>query len=261
MMSIAALLPRAGGAMSGARVAYGAMGPTAARAPGGRARARGHAVDAAGIARAAAACATGSRPADDALASAWYRREVAAVHLRRLLLTRMERRVMAKTPVSSPSTAAPRRVRRTGPAPARRAAPRRRRPGAEIGLRPGHLRRLHGADRRRAASGLPDAGRNRRRPRVDTAAVWPTGRALMPLQDGLHGRLCRPVRLSARPGMLMAAKALLDAIRNPSRDEVVEAISGNHLPLHRLRADHQRHPRRAAAGGKRAAPEETADGR
>jgi len=29
------------------------------------------------------------------------------------------------------------------------------------------------------------------------------------------------------PGMLMAAKALLDASPNPSREQVIEAISGN----------------------------------
>jgi CO/xanthine dehydrogenase FAD-binding subunit len=40
----------------------------------------------AGIAPALAAAAEGTSPATDALASAWYRREVVAIHLRRLLL-------------------------------------------------------------------------------------------------------------------------------------------------------------------------------
>ena len=43
-------------------------------------------LDAAGIAPALAAAAEGTSPATDALASAWYRREVVAIHLRRLLL-------------------------------------------------------------------------------------------------------------------------------------------------------------------------------
>ena len=39
-----------------------------------------------GIAPALAVAAEGSAPGSDAIASAWYRREVVAVHLRRLLL-------------------------------------------------------------------------------------------------------------------------------------------------------------------------------
>ena len=39
-----------------------------------------------GVAAAVAAAAEGASPATDAIASAWYRREVVGVHLRRLLL-------------------------------------------------------------------------------------------------------------------------------------------------------------------------------
>ena len=46
------------------------------------------------------------------------------------------------------------------------------------------------------------------------------------------------------PGMLMAAKALLDHNPTPTRDEVVNAIAGQHLPLHRIRTHHQRRARR-----------------
>ncbi|MGA9850967.1 MAG: xanthine dehydrogenase family protein subunit M, partial [Roseiarcus sp.] len=42
--------------------------------------------DEAGVAAAVAAAAEGTSPATDAIASAWYRREVVGVHLRRLLL-------------------------------------------------------------------------------------------------------------------------------------------------------------------------------
>ena len=41
--------------------------------------------DAASIAAAVAAVTEGTSPVDDSLASAWYRREVVGVHLRRLL--------------------------------------------------------------------------------------------------------------------------------------------------------------------------------
>ena len=48
-----------------------------------------------------------------------------------------------------------------------------------------------------------------------------------PAAARLHGRISPPSAASARPGMLMAAKALLDRNPAPTRDEVVEAISGN----------------------------------
>ncbi len=45
----------------------------------------GQSLDAATIARAAQVAVEGLDPPTDALASAWYRREVAGVHLKRLL--------------------------------------------------------------------------------------------------------------------------------------------------------------------------------
>ena len=86
VITIAALLPQQGGRVAGARVAFGAMGPTPLRAPAVEQALEGKSLDAAGIAQALAAASTGLEPADDAIASAWYRREVAPVHLRRLLL-------------------------------------------------------------------------------------------------------------------------------------------------------------------------------
>ena len=66
------------------RVVYGNMGPTALRAKAAeRVLAQGSnptAIDAA-----CAVCTDGLSPAEDALSSAWYRTEVAPVHLRRLL--------------------------------------------------------------------------------------------------------------------------------------------------------------------------------
>ena len=86
VLSIAAHLPVAGGRIAGARIAYGAMAPTPIRVRAVERALEGRSVDAAGIAPALAVAAEGTSPATDALASAWYRREVVAVHLRRLLL-------------------------------------------------------------------------------------------------------------------------------------------------------------------------------
>lgn len=86
VLSIAAHLPVTGGRIAGARVAYGAMAPTPIRARAVERALEGRSLDAAGIAPTLAAAAEGTSPATDALASAWYRREVVAIHLRRLLL-------------------------------------------------------------------------------------------------------------------------------------------------------------------------------
>ena len=97
-MSIAAHVPASGGRVVGARIAYGAMAPTPIRAKAAERALEGRALDAASIAAAAAAAAEGTSPADDALASAWYRREVVGVHLRRLLAGEdAEGDAMAKT--------------------------------------------------------------------------------------------------------------------------------------------------------------------
>ena len=86
VLSIAAQLPLASGRVSGARIAYGAMGPTPVRAKTAERALEGRSLDAAGIAPAIAAAHDGSAPADDAIASAWWRHEILPVHLRRLLL-------------------------------------------------------------------------------------------------------------------------------------------------------------------------------
>lgn len=85
VLSVAALLPVEGGRIRGARVAWGAMGPAPMRGGGAERALEGAALDAATIARAAAQATEGLDPPTDALASAWYRKEVAGVHLRRLL--------------------------------------------------------------------------------------------------------------------------------------------------------------------------------
>ena len=87
VLSLAALLPREGGRVRGARVAFGAMGPHPLRGTGAERALEGQSLDAETIRRAAAQAAEGLDPPTDAIATAWYRREVAGVHLRRLLET------------------------------------------------------------------------------------------------------------------------------------------------------------------------------
>jgi CO/xanthine dehydrogenase FAD-binding subunit len=86
VLSIAAHLPVAGGRIAGARIAYGAMAPTPIRARAVERALEGRSLDAAGIAPAVAVASEGTSPPTDALASAWYRREVLPIHLRRVLL-------------------------------------------------------------------------------------------------------------------------------------------------------------------------------
>ena len=85
VLTIAAHLPLSGGRISNARVAYGAMAPTPIRALGVERALSGKALDASAITAAKAASLEGVRPATDAIASEWYRREVLPVHLGRLL--------------------------------------------------------------------------------------------------------------------------------------------------------------------------------
>jgi CO/xanthine dehydrogenase FAD-binding subunit len=86
VLSISAHLPLNGGRIQNARVAYGAMAPTPIRAKAVERALEGKTLDEGGIAAALAVAAEGTSPATDAISSAWYRREMAAVHLKRLLL-------------------------------------------------------------------------------------------------------------------------------------------------------------------------------
>jgi CO/xanthine dehydrogenase FAD-binding subunit len=62
------------------------MAPTPIRAPAVERALEDRSLDQGGIAQALAVAADDCSPADDAIASAWYRREVLPVLLRRLLL-------------------------------------------------------------------------------------------------------------------------------------------------------------------------------
>ena len=85
VITLAAHLPMSSGRISGARIALGSMAPTQMRAKAAERALEGRSLDAASIGAAAAAAAEGTSPSDTALASAWYRREIVGVHLRRLL--------------------------------------------------------------------------------------------------------------------------------------------------------------------------------
>ena len=85
VITLAAHLPLSGGHISGARIALGSMAPTPVRARAAERALDGRALDTTTINAAAEAAAEGASPSDNALASAWYRREIVGVHLRRLL--------------------------------------------------------------------------------------------------------------------------------------------------------------------------------
>ena len=85
VLCIAARLP-GGSRITDARIAFGAMGKTPLRAKAAEAALEGASLDQAGIQRAIDVATEGLDPQDDAISTGWYRREVAPVHLRRLLL-------------------------------------------------------------------------------------------------------------------------------------------------------------------------------
>lgn len=85
VVTVAAVLPRKAGKMNGTRIALGAMAASAIRARKAEAALEGRKLDRDVIAAAAKLIGDGVSPADDAYATAWYRREIAPVHFSRLL--------------------------------------------------------------------------------------------------------------------------------------------------------------------------------
>ncbi len=76
---------QSGRSLTGVRVAFGAVAPTAIRAPAIEAMLEGRTLDADTIAGAAAAAVEEIHPIGDVRASAWYRRELVSNMLRRML--------------------------------------------------------------------------------------------------------------------------------------------------------------------------------
>jgi len=85
VITLAAHLPLSGGRVAGPRIALGSMAPVPIRSRAAERALDGRALDATAIAAAATAATEATSPSDNALASAWYRREIVGVHLRRLL--------------------------------------------------------------------------------------------------------------------------------------------------------------------------------
>jgi len=90
LITIATLIGRENGRAGNARIVFGGMAPEPRRARESELALQGVSLDENGIQRCIAVCTNGMAPMDDALASAWYRTEIAPVYLRRLLLQRSE---------------------------------------------------------------------------------------------------------------------------------------------------------------------------
>ena len=86
LLTIAAKLEESAGRLSGVRVAYANMGLAPMRATAVERALEGRRLERPVVDAAAAVAADGCTPPTDAIASAWYRREVLPVHLSRLLL-------------------------------------------------------------------------------------------------------------------------------------------------------------------------------
>jgi CO/xanthine dehydrogenase FAD-binding subunit len=85
VITLAAHIPMSGGRVLGARLALGSMAPMPIRARAAERALEDRPLDTSTITAAALAITEGTSPVDDALGSAWYRREIVGVHLRRLL--------------------------------------------------------------------------------------------------------------------------------------------------------------------------------
>ena len=85
LLTIAARLEDSAGRLSGVRVAYANMGPVPVRAAAVERALEGRRLERPVVGAAAAVAVDGCSPPTDAIASAWYRREVLPVHLSRLL--------------------------------------------------------------------------------------------------------------------------------------------------------------------------------
>jgi CO/xanthine dehydrogenase FAD-binding subunit len=85
VMSFSVFLPRDAGRLRGVRIGCIGLGPGPLRAVSAERALEGQVLDQASISRAAQLVTDGMDPPTDALASSWYRREVAGVHLKRLL--------------------------------------------------------------------------------------------------------------------------------------------------------------------------------
>jgi CO/xanthine dehydrogenase FAD-binding subunit len=85
VVTVAARVRREGGMITDARIAIGAVGPRAFRATAAEELLVGSPGDADAIGAATAKAAEAAEPTDDSVASAWYRRRMTELHVRRVL--------------------------------------------------------------------------------------------------------------------------------------------------------------------------------
>jgi CO/xanthine dehydrogenase FAD-binding subunit len=86
VVTVAAVVEVAGGSVAACRIGLGGVAKHVVRAVSAEAALNGRPFDRAHVEAAAEAALTDIDPADDAYASAWYRRRVTPVHIRRALL-------------------------------------------------------------------------------------------------------------------------------------------------------------------------------
>jgi CO/xanthine dehydrogenase FAD-binding subunit len=91
IVTVAALVRVEDGQVASARIALGGAGARPVRAVSAEAALAGHPFDTPHIEEAAGAAVEDASPFDDAYASAWYRRRVLPVHMRRALLRESDR--------------------------------------------------------------------------------------------------------------------------------------------------------------------------
>ncbi len=166
-------------------------------------------------------------PLDDMRGSAAYRAEAAAELLRRAVAELRAVNLHRPAPRLPCSTA---RRSRVEAAPTRRLSDVLR---EELGpdrhqgrLRRRRLRRLHRAARRRAGLRLPDARSAQVAGRAVMTVEGLAGAGLRPAAGAPSCATARRSAASARPGMLMAAAALLAETPRPSEAEVEAALGG-----------------------------------
>ena len=236
----------ADGSIADARVALGAVAPTQLLVAEAAAALIGHRLDAATLAALDAAARAACRPIADKRGTIAYRIKVAGVLARRAAVDRLR---AARSPADEQAARFRHRQRRARRVPLRAAADpagraaRRAWPDRHQGrLRLRRLRRLQRHPRRPAGLLLPGAGRRGRGRRASTTIEGlAKGGALHPLQQQFLEHAALQCGFCT-PGLLVAAKALLDRNPEPDRNRGALLAGRQPLPLHRLR---QGRPRRA----------------
>ena len=237
IVSVAAVVTAEDGVVGSARIALGGAGARPVRATAAEDALIGKPLDRATVEAAGAAALADADTFDDAYASAWYRARVLPVHFRRALIgecrgdhsqrhdgSEMRSRVveLVVNGRHREFLVQSRHVAADGAARVARAD------GRQARLRRRQLRRLHRTARRQG------------RPPCLVPVETIEGSAVRTLEGVAIARTARSPSVQAAfidgfatqcgfctPGMIMAAEALLAENPDPSRDDVVRAISGS----------------------------------